>query len=67
MGTTPLRARAAEEALAGSVASPDAITAAADQAADGTTPPNDLNGQSDYRQHLARVLTRRAVTHAAGI
>ena len=66
MGTTPLRARAAEEALAGSVASPDAITAAADQAADGTTPPNDLNGQSDYRQH-ARVLTRRAVTHAAGI
>jgi aerobic carbon-monoxide dehydrogenase medium subunit len=67
MGTTPLRARAAEEALAGSAASADAISAAADQAADGTTPPNDLNGQSDYRQHLARVLTRRALTHAAGI
>ena len=39
---------------------------AAGHAADGTTPSSDLNGAADYRQHLARVLTRRAVTAAAG-
>jgi aerobic carbon-monoxide dehydrogenase medium subunit len=67
MGTTPLRARAAEGALAGSSMSADMIRAAAENAAEGTSPPSDLNGQADYRQHLARVLTRRAVTRAAGI
>lgn len=67
MGTTPLRARGAEQALAGSAASADAIRTAAGQAAEGTAPPSDLNGQADYRQHLARVLTGRAVTRAAGI
>jgi aerobic carbon-monoxide dehydrogenase medium subunit len=64
MGSTPLRASAAEAALAG--AALDQIGAAAEHAADGTNPPNDLNGQSDYRGHLARVLTRRAVLTAAG-
>ncbi|KAB7746371.1 xanthine dehydrogenase family protein subunit M [Nostocoides sp. F2B08] len=64
MGSTPLRASAAEAALAG--ASGEAIAAAAAKAADGTTPPSDLNGASDYRAHLARVLTRRAVDRALG-
>jgi aerobic carbon-monoxide dehydrogenase medium subunit len=68
MGRTPLRAEAAEQALAGTDAADDAaLTRATDRAAEGTTPPSDLSGQSDYRQHLARVLTRRAVRHAAGI
>jgi aerobic carbon-monoxide dehydrogenase medium subunit len=67
MGTTPLRARATEQALAGSASSADMIRSAADTAAEGTTPPSDLNGQADYRQHLARVLTRRAVARAAGV
>ncbi len=67
MGRTPLRAGAVEQALAGTDASDEAALAqAADRAAEGTTPPSDLSGQSDYRQHLARVLTRRAVTAAAG-
>jgi carbon-monoxide dehydrogenase medium subunit len=67
MGRTPLRAGAVEQALAGTDASDEAALAqAADRAAEGTTPPSDLSGQSDYRQHLARVLTRRAVRHAAG-
>ena len=35
-------------------------------AAEGTNPPSDLNGNSDYRKHLATVLTRRAVLAAAG-
>jgi aerobic carbon-monoxide dehydrogenase medium subunit len=67
MGTTPLRARATEQALVGSASSADMIRSAADTAAEGTTPPSDLNGQADYRQHLARVLTRRAVARAAGV
>ena len=64
MGSTPLRATATEQALAGADLS--AIADAAGHAADGTTPSSDLNGAADYRQHLARVLTRRAVTAAAG-
>jgi aerobic carbon-monoxide dehydrogenase medium subunit len=67
MGSTPLRARAAEEALAGSDAAPDAVRAAADHAAEGTHAPSDLSGAADYREHLARVLTRRAILTAAGI
>lgn len=66
MGSTPLRARAVEDALAGQQLSDDVVTAAAQSAADGATPPSDLNGDSDYRAHLARVLTKRAVLAAAG-
>jgi len=66
MGSTPLRARAVEEALAGQPATADAVRAAAGRAAEGTNPPSDLNGDSDYRRHLAGVLTRRAVLAAAG-
>jgi carbon-monoxide dehydrogenase medium subunit len=67
MGSTPLRARATEEALAGSDAAPDAVRAAADHAAEGTHAPSDLSGAADYREHLARVLTQRAILTAAGI
>jgi carbon-monoxide dehydrogenase medium subunit len=67
MGPTPLRAAAAEAALAGADATDDAIAAAAAHAAEGTSPSSDLNAQADYRQHLAQVLTRRAVRAAAGL
>ena len=66
MGTVPVRATAAEEALAGADRTDDAIRAACQHAADGTSPPADLSAQPDYRQHLARVLTARAVARAAG-
>ncbi|WP_300405933.1 xanthine dehydrogenase family protein subunit M [Nocardioides sp.] len=66
MGSTPLRARAVEAALTGQPATEDAVRAAAAQAADGANPPSDLNGDADYRRHLATVLTRRAVLSAAG-
>jgi carbon-monoxide dehydrogenase medium subunit len=66
MGSTPLRAAATESALAGASATEDGVRAAADQAAEGTNPPSDLNGDADYRRHLATVLTRRAVLAAAG-
>ena len=67
MGTTPLRAVAVESALSGADASADAIATAAEHAAEGTHAPNDLSGRADYREHLARVLTRRAVIKAAGV
>ena len=67
MGPTPLRASAVEAALAGVEATHEAVAAAAARAAEGTSPSSDLNAQADYRQHLATVLTRRAVTAAAGL
>jgi aerobic carbon-monoxide dehydrogenase medium subunit len=67
MGPTPLRATATEHALAGAAASAEAVAEAASHAAEGTDPTSDLNGQADYRQHLAQVLTRRAVSAAAGL
>jgi carbon-monoxide dehydrogenase medium subunit len=67
MGSTPLRASAVEQALAGADASADAVRAASEHAAEGTHAPSDVSGGADYREHLARVLTRRAVMAAAGI
>jgi aerobic carbon-monoxide dehydrogenase medium subunit len=66
MGSTPLRASAVEEALRGRGLDADAIGRAAEQAAEGTAPPGDLNATPDYKRHLARVLTRRALEAAAG-
>jgi aerobic carbon-monoxide dehydrogenase medium subunit len=66
MGSTPLRARSVEEALVGQPATDEAVRAAAASAGDGTNPPSDLNGDAEYRKHLATVLTRRAVLAAAG-
>ncbi|MGY1772414.1 FAD binding domain-containing protein [Blastococcus sp. SYSU D00813] len=67
MGPTPLRARATEQALAGADATPEAVAEAARRAAEGTSPSSDLNAQADYREHLVQVLTRRAVSAAAGL
>jgi carbon-monoxide dehydrogenase medium subunit len=66
MGNTPVRATAVEAALVGAAATEDGVREAAARAADGTNPPSDLNGDSEYRKHLATVLTRRAVLKAAG-
>jgi carbon-monoxide dehydrogenase medium subunit len=67
MGSVPVRATAAESAVAGAEASVAALRAAAAHAADGTQPPADLHGAPDYRRHLARVLTGRALEAAVGV
>ena len=67
MGSVPLRATAAEAALRGQPLDADRIAAAAEQAAEGTDPPGDLNATPEYKRHLARVLSRRALTEAAGL
>ncbi len=66
MGAVPIRAHAVEQALQGQPASVQSVAAACAAAAEGTDPPSDLNGDADYRRHLAAVLTRRAVLAAAG-
>jgi aerobic carbon-monoxide dehydrogenase medium subunit len=67
MGLVPVRARAAEEAAAGTEASTQALRSAGERADEGTQPPSDLHGGSDYRRHLARVLTARALAAASGV
>jgi carbon-monoxide dehydrogenase medium subunit len=67
MGSTPLRATAAEEALRGSTLDDASIAGAAEHAAEGTDPPGDLNATPDYKRHLARVLTRRALEEAVSV
>jgi len=64
MGTRPVRCTATEDAIRGQ--SRDAIEDAAAHASDGTSPSSDLNATAEFRQHLARVLTKRALTAAAG-
>ena len=67
MGSVPVRAHAVEAAAVGAEASPAALAAAAAHADEGTNPPSDLRGEADYRRHLARVLTGRALAAAAGV
>jgi carbon-monoxide dehydrogenase medium subunit len=67
MGPRPVRAAGVEQALAGADASADALASAAGHAAEGTSPASDLAASAEYREHLARVLTRRALTAAAGL
>jgi aerobic carbon-monoxide dehydrogenase medium subunit len=67
MGTTPLRATVAEDALRGQALDADSIARAAEHAAEGTHPPGDLNATPDYKRHLARTLTGRALREAAGL
>ena len=66
MGSVPIRATAAEQALVGFTADASAIAVVVADIAEGTRPPSDLNGDADYRRHLASVLARRAVLAAAG-
>ncbi len=67
MGTVPIRATAAEQAASGAEASVAALREAAAVADEGTEPPGDLHGAPDYRRHLARVLTGRALAAAARV
>ena len=66
MAPTAVRASTVEAALVGASSAAD-ITAAAMHAADGTRATSDLHAKADYREHLARVITARAVRAASGI
>ncbi|RZS30335.1 carbon-monoxide dehydrogenase medium subunit [Herbihabitans rhizosphaerae] len=64
MASVPVRARGVEDALVGEEATPESIRAAAEHAAEGTSPTADGDGDAEYRTQLAKVLTGRAVTAA---
>ena len=67
MGSTPLRARGGRGGAGRRSRRPrTAYAPRPTRAADGHQPALDLNGDADYRRHLATVLTRRAVLAAAG-
>ncbi|RRO17333.1 xanthine dehydrogenase family protein subunit M [Saccharopolyspora rhizosphaerae] len=66
MGATPIRATGVEQALVGQQATAEAVRAAARHATEGTSPAGDASADVDYREHLAEVLTGRAVLAAAG-
>ncbi|MDI2030661.1 xanthine dehydrogenase family protein subunit M [Saccharopolyspora sp. TS4A08] len=66
MGATPIRAMGVEQALVGKQATSDAIREAARHATEGTSAAGDSSADADYREHLAEVLTGRAVLAAAG-
>ena len=62
MAPRPIASSAVESAIAGGAAAADAASVAVE----GTDAPSDLNGDADYRNHLARVLVERAITEAQG-
>lgn len=62
MGGTPLRASATEDALAGGSSAAEAAALVTD----GTAPPSDQAGSSEYRAHLVQVVARRALEQALG-
>lgn len=61
MGPTPLRARGVERALADGSSAAEA----AENAAEGTSPPDEPGASAEYREHLAKVLVRRGLQNAA--
>ena len=61
VGPTPIRATAVEQALASGASVADA----AEHASDGLDPSGDLRASADYKKHLSRVLTRRAIEQAS--
>jgi len=60
----PYRAAAVEQALAGDALTPERIARAASHAADGVEPLGDIHASAEFRAHLARVNTRRALIEA---
>ena len=63
-GPVPVRLRAAEEILERDGLGAAAIEAAAARAAELVQPDSDVHASADYRRHLARVLTGRALRRA---
>jgi carbon-monoxide dehydrogenase medium subunit len=60
MGGTPLRAKAVEDAIAAGASAAEAAA----HAAEGTEPSSDTAASAEFREHLARVLTQRALAEA---
>lgn len=64
VGTKASLAAGVAEALIGTDGSEQAVREAAERATEGVTVLEDLYGSEDYKSHLAKVFTRRALTQA---
>lgn len=64
VGPIPMRAHGVEAELRGQAANAETVRRAAEQAAEGLEPSPELKASPDYKRHLARVLTRRALDRA---
>src|SRR4029077_2679589 len=64
VGPTPVRARAAEDALTGQAPTAPALDEPADRAAAATSPPSDVHGSAEFRKKLARHCARQALAAA---
>jgi aerobic carbon-monoxide dehydrogenase medium subunit len=64
VGPTPIRVKAAEEALTGQTAAEPAFEAAAQSARQGIDPSNDIHASEEYRRAVAAILTKRALRAA---
>jgi len=67
VGPTPMRAPAAEQALQGQQANADTVRQASELADQGLEPSADLNASTEYKKHLVKVMTRRALEAALGL
>ncbi len=65
VGPKPIRLRAAEEILEHDGLNDRSVEAAAARAAELVEPDSDIHASAEYRRHLTRVLTRRAIRRAA--
>jgi aerobic carbon-monoxide dehydrogenase medium subunit len=65
-GATPVRATRAETILAGQPPTPEAVGAAARDAAEALAPESDLHATAEYRRRVARTLMARALGLAVG-
>jgi len=66
VGLTPIKATAAEEALKGQALNDSAIREAARLAAEAAEPESDHRGSAEYKRHLVKTLSVRALRKAAG-
>lgn len=64
VGTTPIRAREAENVLRGQPVKADALREAADKAKQAVDPISDFRGSAAYKKEMAAVFVRRALEKA---
>ncbi len=64
VGLTPIKATAAADAIQGKALNDDAIREAAKLASEAAEPIEDYRGSEEYKRHLVRTLTNRALRKA---